>query len=267
MPPVPSSEAAALWPRIALAEVGSTNAEAARLRLEGQGAPFWVTALRQTQGRGRRGRTWVSEPGNLYASCLIEANQPLVRMAELPFVAGLALHRAVAGFLGRARPALTLKWPNDLLLAGAKLAGILIENVLEPDGGRIVIAGFGVNCRHHPADTPYRAGDLAEAGFAVEPDALFARLAAEFAAGIAEWRRPETGFDGVREAWLTVASGVGEPIAVRLGDEVLEGRFETIDCTGALVLAAGDGSRRAISAADVFFPGTSAFLPSQAARP
>ena len=128
--------------------VGSTNTEALALAQAGERGPLWITARRQNAGRGRRGRVWVSEPGNLYASLLLSDPSPPDRAAELSFVAALAVHDAVTSLIARAPARLSLKWPNDLLFDGKKFAGILIEGE-----GPAVVIGVGVNCAHHPKDT------------------------------------------------------------------------------------------------------------------
>src|SRR5262247_2040898 len=149
--------------------LGSTNAEALTLARQGERGPLWVTARRQTAGRGRRGRSWVSEPGNLYATLLLTAPSPSEHWPELSFVAALAIHDAIVEVAADLKPRLAIKWPNDLLLAGAKFAGILIEgeasrgDQADGDEGAVVV-GIGVNCASHPADTEYPATDLAAAG-------------------------------------------------------------------------------------------------------
>src|ERR1043166_8409052 len=112
---------------LSLDEVGSTNAEAFARARAGERGPLWITARRQTAGRGRRGRAWVSEPGTLYASLLLTDPAPPQRAAELSLVAALAVHDALAERAAVLGPRLTLKWPNDVLCDGAKLAGILVE--------------------------------------------------------------------------------------------------------------------------------------------
>src|SRR5215470_3181240 len=156
--------------------LGSTNAEALRLARSGERGPLWVVARRQTAGRGRRGRTWISEPGNLYASLLLGAPGPAEHWPELSFVAALAIYDAVVEVAAALAPGLAIKWPNDLLLAGKKFAGILIE--AENTGGEGAVAvGIGVNCASHPAATDHPATDLAAAGAPCSPETLFAALA------------------------------------------------------------------------------------------
>ena len=142
---------------IAYDTLGSTNAEALARGRAGERGPLWITAARQTAGRGRRGNAWVSEPGNLYASLLLTDAAPAAHLPELCFVVALAVRDALGGAAPELSSRLKLKWPNDLLLDGAKLAGILIE--AESLGGKtITAAGIGVNCVHHP-DRPCLSGD------------------------------------------------------------------------------------------------------------
>src|SRR5215813_8228038 len=144
---------------IACDMIASTNSEALAYARAGEQGPLWITARAQTAGRGRRGRTWVSEPGNLYGTLLLTDPAPPERAAQLSFVAALATHDAVSACAPALGGRLTFKWPNDVLLDGAKLAGILIE----AEGTRplLVAVGIGVNCRHHPAATESLAIDLA----------------------------------------------------------------------------------------------------------
>jgi BirA family transcriptional regulator, biotin operon repressor / biotin---[acetyl-CoA-carboxylase] ligase len=145
---------------------------------------------------------------------------------------------------------LTIKWPNDVLFDAAKICGILIESTAGPEG-RAVVIGVGVNCRHHPSDTPYAATDLAALGYPADPMALFERLAARLAEWIETWRSGS--FEAVRAAWLARARGIGEPVQVRLQDSTRSGRFEALDERGRLLLRLADGRLDTISAGDVFF--------------
>jgi BirA family biotin operon repressor/biotin-[acetyl-CoA-carboxylase] ligase len=238
-------------PVIALDDVGSTNTEALRRAREGEFGPFWISAQRQSGGRGRRGRAWASEPGNLYASLLLTDPAPSALLPQLCFVAGLALHDAVGALCGLEAPRLALKWPNDLMLDGAKCAGILVEGEVAPAGRPLaVVIGFGVNCAHHPTDTPYPATHLAATGHAVAPQVLLSALDAAISVRLAEWRGGD-GFSAIRANWLERAGTLGQPVTVRTGTEVVEGRFETLDGDGALVLVRGDGTRTRIGTGEI----------------
>jgi BirA family biotin operon repressor/biotin-[acetyl-CoA-carboxylase] ligase len=148
------------------------------------------------------------------------------------------------------KPQLAIKWPNDLLLAGAKFAGILIEG--EGDVNAVAV-GIGVNCASHPADTDFPATDLAAAGAAVSPATLLSALSIKMLGRIAQWNAGE-GFSTIRADWLARASGIGEDVRVRLAERELVGRFEALDEAGALVLRLADGSTTTIAAGDVFTP-------------
>jgi BirA family biotin operon repressor/biotin-[acetyl-CoA-carboxylase] ligase len=225
--------------------INSTNAEGLRLARAGERGPLWIVARSQSAGRGRRGRAWVSEPGNLYTSLVLSDPGPSERAAELSFVAALALHDAVGGRIPGLAGRLALKWPNDLLIDRNKCAGILIEG----EGPAIVI-GIGLNCVHHPAGTDYPATDLAAAGVRASPESVFAPLSATMVARLAQWNRG-AGFAAIRADWLARAAGLGKPIRIVQPDGERAGRFETIDERGRLVLHLADGSSETLAAGDV----------------
>jgi len=230
--------------------VGSSNDEAMARARAGDPGGLWVVAEAQTRGRGRNGRAWASPVGNLYASLLLVDPAPRERAAELGFVAGTALASALREILaGDVR--LAIKWPNDILFAGAKLGGILLESTDLPDGRFACVAGFGVNCASHPTDTLYDAADLAEiAGRPVLPQIVLEHLAAAVAERLRAWSRG-SGFAAIRAEWLTFAGGLGSRITVVRPSATIEGIFETIDATGRLVLETASGLVT-IEAGDVF---------------
>ncbi|MEA2992159.1 MAG: BirA family transcriptional regulator [Alphaproteobacteria bacterium] len=226
--------------------VGSTNSEALALARAGERGPLWVTAARQTAGRGRRGNTWISEPGNLYASLLLTNPLSSPRVSELPFVVALAVHDAVLDMAPTLNSRVAVKWPNDLLVDSAKFAGILIET---EDAAAVL--GIGINCVHHPAGTSYPATDLAAAGVMVSPEQLFLRLSKTMFDRLDQWQGG-AGFGSIRADWLTRAIGVGTDIRVRLPHRELAGHFQALDESGRLVLRLPDGSVEAVSAGEVF---------------
>jgi BirA family transcriptional regulator, biotin operon repressor / biotin---[acetyl-CoA-carboxylase] ligase len=244
-----------------LEAVGSTNDEARRLAEAGAPDRTVVWAREQTAGRGRRGRSWASPPGNLYCSVLLRPACPLRQAAQLSMVAGAALADALRR-LGPPRDlAVTLKWPNDVLLGGAKAAGILLEAGGGGPGGGCawLVVGTGVNVAScPPADLlPYPATCLAREGF--ERPTVEGLLAAYLAAldvWLARWLTQ--GFAPVRAAWLARAHGLGGAVTLRLvagaGGE-LRGRFAGLSEDGALQLSQEDGGLRRITAGDVFFRG------------
>jgi BirA family biotin operon repressor/biotin-[acetyl-CoA-carboxylase] ligase len=203
-----------------------------------------VRADVQTGGRGRYGRQWVSEAGNLYMTLLLREDRPLVDCAQLSFVAALALFDAIG------LPDVTLKWPNDVLIGGKKTAGILLEAGGPPTAPWILI-GMGVNVAHHPREAPYPATHLAQEASVYEIDTL-CRRALE---GIDQWRGiwHKQGATSIHKAWLDKAHGRGQDIRVRLSSKEIVGRFETLDADGALVVLDKSGTRHRISAGDVFF--------------
>ena len=237
---------------VACDALGSTNAEALERARAGEPGPLWITAAQQTAGRGRRGNAWTSEPGNLYASLLLTDAAPPAHLPELCFVVALAVRDAAVETAPQLAPKLKLKWPNDLLLDGAKLAGILIE--AESAGGRgATVAGIGVNCAHHPVDTGYPASDMAAAGAAVTPEHLFRSLSGAMCRRLAQWDRG-SGFAAIRAEWLTHAAGIGGDIVVRLPGRELAGTFETLDRMGRLMLRLPAGTLEAITVGEVFAP-------------
>jgi BirA family transcriptional regulator, biotin operon repressor / biotin---[acetyl-CoA-carboxylase] ligase len=232
--------------------LGSTNAEALALARAGERGPLWITAQSQSAGRGRRGTAWVSPPGNLYATFLLTQPSAPEQAPQLSFVAALALHDAVVACAPRLGPALKVKWPNDLLVGQAKLAGILIEGESNPVFA--VAIGIGVNCAAHPSDVPYPATDLAASGALVVPAALLSELATAMQHRLVQWDRGR-GFAAIRADWLKRAAGLGEILRVRLSAGEMTGRFQGLDETGRLLLEQDSGVSK-ITAGEVFGIGT-----------
>jgi BirA family transcriptional regulator, biotin operon repressor / biotin---[acetyl-CoA-carboxylase] ligase len=219
-------------------QTGSTNDDLAALAAEGAPEGTWLRADRQTGGKGRQGRAWSSPSGNLYASTLVRLTPGDPPPPTLALVAAVALHDVVAIYA----PATQVKWPNDLLFDGAKLAGILLERQREA-----VIIGFGVNLVHHPDDLDRPATSLAAlAGVVPEPPPFLEILAESFARWLARWRGE--GMAPVIRAWMKAAHPVGSALSTSEG----EGLFEGLDESGALRLRLADGTLRVIHAGDVF---------------
>ena len=247
------------------ASVGSTNDEARCRALAGDRGRLWVVAGEQTQGRGRLGRQWSSPSGNLYASALLVDPAPTALAAQLGFVAGIALRGAVADLGARD---VRLKWPNDLVCRGAKLAGLLVEGVALGQGRLACIVGIGVNCASAPTGLAYPTTTLQIAlGRPVMPEELFAALAPRFDEALRLWSAG-AGFAGVRAAWLEQAAGLGGPIRIAGAGQPREGLFETLDARGRLVLRAPDGLET-IESGDLIFlqprEGASSPIPSESA--
>jgi len=235
---------------VAFEELQSTNDEAKRLIESGERGPLWIVADRQTAGRGRLGRPWISGEGNLHASLILSGEFGPSLAPQLGFVAGvatLAALRVAAGNLG----GLALKWPNDLLLERAKLGGILLEGVSGPSGFSAVV-GIGLNCVSAPSGLPYPARALSEIGpAALTAEKIMTPLSDVFVVSLDEWAEG-AGFANIRARWLEDAAGLGETIRLGLaqGEELL-GRFEGLDAGGRLILGTEAGER-VLDAGDVF---------------
>jgi BirA family transcriptional regulator, biotin operon repressor / biotin---[acetyl-CoA-carboxylase] ligase len=229
--------------------LGSTNAEALALVRAGECGPLWISAANQSDGRGRRGSSWISPPGNLYATLLLnEPSLPAVA-PQLSFVAGLAVHDAVSTKAPELVTALALKWPNDLLLDGKKLGGLLIEAESRP--AFAVAIGIGINCASHPADTTFAATDLQAKGVTLNPQLLLAALASAMNKRLDQWQAG-AGFASIRADWVNRAAGLGAPIKVRLPERQLAGLFKGIDDRGQLLLETDNDAVEMIAAGEVF---------------
>jgi BirA family biotin operon repressor/biotin-[acetyl-CoA-carboxylase] ligase len=226
------------WTLVALQSVGSTNDEATRLAEEGASEGTVVWAREQTGGRGRRGRVWSSPPGNLYSSTILRPDCPAARAAELGFVAALAVSDMVPAGRG-----VRVKWPNDVLVDGGKVAGILPESSIRAGGkAEHVVMGIGVNVGFAP-NLPEMRYPGAALGGTVE--AALESLSAAMARRLAQWRRE--GFEAVRAEWLANAGPLGLEVDVKLGDELVRGRFAGMDREGALLLDTAAGPRRIVA--------------------
>lgn len=230
----------------------STNDEARALGLAGEPGGAVVWAVRQEAGRGRRGRSWHSPEGNLYLSFLVRPNRPLAATGPLALVAALALAEAAEPLVPPA-VTLSLKWPNDVLAHGAKLAGILIEVDRSPgEPEPFVVVGCGVNLVHRPTGLAYPTTSLVELGAAPEavvPGVMISRLAEAWDRWYHRWLGE--GMAAVQAAWLRRAHGLGAPVALRIGKRAVEGRFVDLDETGAIVLADDHGGRTAFTIGEV----------------
>lgn len=236
----------------ALGSVASTNTECLARARAGDFGSLWITADSQTGGRGRRGRAWLSKPGNLYASLLLIDPAPLERMASLPLAVALAVHGAIRQVLPPDAPPLEVKWPNDILIGRKKTCGILLEGERLADGRYALVIGIGINIRAKPDDTAYPVTSLNDHGVFVSPPELFAHLFASMADMLAIWDEGR-GIAGIVERWRAVACGIGEKITVNLPERSISGYFCGIDDKGMLILDRGEDGRMAIAAGDVFF--------------
>ena len=234
--------------------MGSTNDQAKRLAVAGAPEGTLVWARIQSAGRGRHGRVWISQPGNLHCSLILRPECGAAEAVQLSFAAAVALGGALvacAPDLAAAR----YKWPNDVLIQGRKIAGILLES--QPDSAGAIdwlIVGLGVNVVGFPEGTDWPATSLHDEGCeAADAAKVLEAFAEHFHAWLMRWR--SEGFAPVREAWLEGAAALGQPVEVRLGGNTLHGTFIALDARGALVLETGDGQRHTITAGTLFFPG------------
>ncbi len=240
--------------RIALPEIDSTNAEGFR-RAASLPGPTWIIAGFQTAGRGRRARPWTSPPGNFHATLVLQPQEPAEQVALRSFAAALALRDACVALTGLP-DSFTLKWPNDVLLNGGKLAGILLESAGLGTPTPVLCIGIGVNLIAAPDASLVEPGAvppvslLQETGHRITPEAFLDALAPAYAAWEVAFQTE--GFAPLRTAWLAHAARLGEPIRARTGTETRDGIFETVDPSGNLILRTHAGSL-AITAAEVFF--------------
>lgn len=236
----------------ALSETSSTNSECLARARAGDRGLLWVTAEKQTGGRGRRGRPWVSERGNLYASLLLMDPAPMERLGSLPLAIAVAVHRAVRQVLPHTAEPLEVKWPNDLLIGRKKTCGILVEGEALSDGRYALVIGIGINVAFMPDNPLYPVTCLREQGSSAAPEEVFAHLFQSMAEVLQAWDRGH-GVREITERWRKVACGIGEKITVNLPDRSISGHFAGIDDNGLLMLDTGAGRMMTIAAGDVFF--------------
>lgn len=251
--------------------IGSTNTEALEAAAAGDAGGIWFAARQQTAGRGRRGRQWASPHGNLAATLLMVPDTDPTLSATLGFVAGVSLNLALSSILpngvvklgidgadgsseGRSAR-IALKWPNDVLADGAKLAGILLEAHKLNDGRHAIAIGFGVNAVAAPQGLPYPATSLLELGITRSAEDIFEALSDAWVETFSLWQDGR-GIADVLAQWRVSAAGIGAPVAVNQNGTTVRGIFETIDDAGRLIVRADDDSRIAITAGDVHFGAT-----------
>ena len=234
-----------------VAVTASTNADAKQAAEAGESEGLVFQALRQTAGRGRQGRGWESPEGNLHTSILLRPCCSLQTAGHFSFVTALAVHDAVRAFLPDAD--LALKWPNDVLVSGKKISGILLEAAPVENGVmEWLVIGIGVNVQHHPENGLYPATSLqAEGAIQAEPQAVLETLLGALEGWCTMLLRE--GFAPIRAAWLAKAQK--GPVTARLPVETVNGEFSGLDEQGRLILRLPDGAERAIAAGDVFFSG------------
>jgi BirA family biotin operon repressor/biotin-[acetyl-CoA-carboxylase] ligase len=234
-------------------ELDSTNAEARRRAEAGEAGPVWITARTQTAGRGRRGRAWSTDEGDLAATLLMTTEVPAAEAAQVSFLAALAAAELVDTCLGPGGA--QLKWPNDVLVYGKKAIGILVESGARPDKTLWLAVGVGVNLARHPTDVERPATSFAEhvVGRPPEPRQALEILAARFEHWRAVWAAE--GFPAIARAWTERAYGLGQACEARLPNRTVNGVAEGMEPDGALRLRLADGTVERITAGDVFFGG------------
>ncbi len=248
--------------------IGSTNNEALAAGIAGDPGGLWFTALEQTAGRGRRGRAWVGPQGNMAATLLIVPDADPAVAATLGFVAGVSLNLALSRLVptgiaridpsgGLVEPAarIALKWPNDVLADGAKLAGILLEAHKLDDGRHAIAIGIGVNVVAAPTGLPYPATSLNDMGIGCTAAEVFEALSDAWVEIFGIWADGR-GVASVLALWRNAATGIGAPVAVTQNGQTVRGIFETIDDSGRLVVRDETDTRIAITAGDVHFGAT-----------
>jgi BirA family biotin operon repressor/biotin-[acetyl-CoA-carboxylase] ligase len=242
-----------LW----LDTVDSTNAEARRRAEGGDAGPLWIAARNQTAGHGRRGRPWSTLPGNLAATLLTASPLAAAEAAGVSFVAALAVADLACAYVPEALVA--LKWPNDVLLDGRKLSGVLVESGPKAGGGVWLAVGVGVNLAAAPADVERPAAALAQhlapdRGAPPAPDEALNVLAAAFDRWNSVWA--EGGLAPILAAWSGRSRGLPGPCTARLANETLAGNAEGLDSEGCVRLRLPDGRLRRIAAGEVYFGGS-----------
>ncbi len=242
--------------------IGSTNAVALERANAGDPGKLWLVSKKQESGRGRRGRAWSTQEGNLASTLLLVEPFDIKTAATLSFVAGLSLADALDAVFTTYGPAIApkigLKWPNDVLIDGAKLSGILLESSSLDDNRFAIAIGIGTNVVSFPDDLPYAATSLNALGSRADAQTLFTALSDAWSVNYCIWNGGR-GLGDIRKRWLERAHGLGENVAIKLHDRIVEGRFETIDEACHFIMRDDEGIRIAITAGDVYF-GTAATL-------
>ncbi|VAW20021.1 Biotin--protein ligase [hydrothermal vent metagenome] len=235
------------------ATLASTNSSAMEAAREGNADRLWVASLAQSKGRGRRGRVWQSEAGNLAASLVNILPKNVADPSLLSFVAALAVVNALEAINMRSVSArFELKWPNDVLANGAKIAGILLEAERLKSGDMLIVTGIGVNVKTAPGDLPYAATSLAQLGIDIDAQGMFEALSDAWVAVFDLWNNG-AGKAQILDQWRARATGIGQRVAVKRAHDQVAGIFEAIDGQGQLVVRQKSGQAIIITAGDVFF--------------
>jgi BirA family biotin operon repressor/biotin-[acetyl-CoA-carboxylase] ligase len=231
--------------------IDSTNAEAHRLAADGERGPLWIVSDLQSQGRGRLGRHWVSEPGNLYATFVFTLQGSALTASQMGFVAALAIRDTALALLPKKAPPVMIKWPNDVQLGGAKLSGILSKRWRSrPKAISPWRSAWGLNLAHAPEGTPYPAAALAHHGVNATPREGLETLDGALSYWLSVWQEGR-GFAAIRESWLKDAAGLGQEFTATVNNNEIRGRFESLGEDGAMILALADGSLKSIHSGEV----------------
>ena len=238
--------------------VDSTNSTALEQAIAGDPGNLWVSAQEQQRGKGSRGRQWVSMRGNFFASLMMKQNIQPRKLATMTFVASLAVFETLAQLVEQ--HTLQLKWPNDVLLNGAKISGILLESHVV-NNQPVQIVGVGINLLHHPVNSNYPTTNLQTEGISTTPNEILSILSVQMERWLSIWSATN-GFDEIRKQWLQRAKGLHQQIVVNLPNRRLTGIFMELDADGLLVLKTSGGKLKHISTADIFFDGSDNIIKS-----
>ncbi len=236
---------------LVIEETSSTNTLCMDYAAAGEEGNLWITANRQTAGKGSRGREWTGKTGNLFASLLLTDPSPKKRLADLTFIAAISVRQAIKSY-SMSNNEIKLKWPNDVMLNSKKCSGILLESVTHNDANYVVM-GIGINCQHFPANTLHPATSLFAEGIEVSAGALFLSLANAVANNISFWNKGNN-FTSIRQKWLDNAYGLGREVSVKIPGQAEQiGHFISIDANGYMLLETKSGETKQVSTADIFF--------------
>lgn len=237
---------------LALTRVESTNVTAMQKASEGTRDNLWVVSGEQTAGKGRRGRVWQTSEGNLAASIFLKIPGATQNPELLGFVAAIAVAKSVRDVLGDDASKISLKWPNDVLVNDAKLAGILLEAKSLPGDNLAIIVGMGINVANVPMDVPYKTIALNQILPHLSAATMFAKLTKNWVETFAIWNYDQ-GRQQILDKWRELARGLGDAILVKRVNDQIEGKFAAIDDQGRLVVELKNGQFEIISVGDVQF--------------
>ena len=220
--------------------------------MDGDVGNLWVVASAQSKGKGRRGRVWQTQSGNLAASIYIKIPKETQNPEILSFVAAIAVANSVKQLVGEEATDLALKWPNDVLLNKAKLAGILLEAQIFPSGDRAIIVGMGINVSSAPQGLPYNTIALNHIDPAISETSVFKMLSDNWTVVFNQWDYGR-GREKILEQWREMAYGIGKPVKIERVNDRISGIFHSIDGEGRLIVEKINGQKEIISAGDVQF--------------